>query len=182
MGGKVAMKYALKWPESLNSLLVLDISPFGTRDHENESYRQHCSILEALLSVDLAGLKTRSEVDNLLLVKIPSERIRSFIMKNLTRSNHKQFSWRLNARALYDNLDNIMEGIVPDDDFNEQATGFPVLFVKGENSDYIMEDDMPEIKRIFPAADLRIISNAGHWINAERPDALIRIFRDQIIG
>ena len=182
MGGKVAMKYALNWPDRIYSLVILDISPFGTRDHDNVYYRQHSSILETLLSVNLAGLKTRSEAENLLAIKIPSERIRSFIMKNLARSNHNQFSWKLNVNALYENLDNIMEGIISDDAHYEQVTGFPVLFVKGEDSDYIKEDEMPVIKKIFPSADLKILSNAGHWLHAERPDAVIRIFQDQLTG
>ena len=180
MGGKVAMLYSLKWPEKLNSLIVLDISPFGNSDHENSFYKQHSAIMEAVLSADLEGLRTRSEVENLLSVKIPSEKIRSFMMKNLARRDHNHFSWKLNIRALYENLDNIMAGIVGKDEFHEQVTGFPVRFVKGENSDYLREDDMPDINRIFPAADLEIISNAGHWIHSERPDAVIRILRDQL--
>ena len=115
-------------------------------------------------------------------MKISSERIRHFLMKNLSRSKCNQFSWKLNARALYDNLDNIMEGIFSDDEVWEQVTGFPVFFVKGEDSDYIKEDEMPEIQRIFPAAELKVLSNAGHWLHVERPDAVIRIFRDLLTG
>jgi len=54
MGGKTAMKYSLRWPDSLNSLVVVDISPFGTNDPENVFYRQHSSILEAIISIDVA--------------------------------------------------------------------------------------------------------------------------------
>ena len=46
------------------------------------------------------------------------------------------------------------------------------MFVKGELSDYISEKDFPLIKTIFPAAQIKTIEGAGHWVHAEKPDEL----------
>jgi pimeloyl-ACP methyl ester carboxylesterase len=43
------------------------------------------------------------------------------------------------------------------------------LFVKGTLSDYILDSDTPLIKHYFPNAEQVSISNAGHWLHAEKP-------------
>ncbi|WP_369407467.1 alpha/beta fold hydrolase [Rhodothermus marinus] len=54
-----------------------------------------------------------------------------------------------------------------------QFTG-PVLFVKGERSDYITDADLSAIRRLFPAARLVTIPGAGHWVHADAPEAFAR--------
>lgn len=175
MGGKAAMRYALDWPETLNSLVVIDISPFGTTDPENEIRLQHKEILETILSVNLAGLKSRDEIEDQLALKIDSEKIRSLIMKNIQRTATGSFEWKLNASVLLSNLNRIMEGVIPEDGEFESVTGFPVTFIKGEKSEYLNNDEMNRIRLIFPVAEMVIIKGAGHWINAEKPEEMIKI-------
>ena len=173
MGGKVAINFALKWPEMLYGLLVADISPFEKTVHENPARLQHSAILKAILSTDVSAATTREEVDVLLSDHIPSEKIRSLIMKNLQRSEQNKFSWRINAKSLMDNLEKIFEGIDRQLYMTHQVTGFPVIFLKGGDSDYISYEDFNDIRRIFPAAEITEVQNAGHWINADRPDQVI---------
>jgi pimeloyl-ACP methyl ester carboxylesterase len=45
----------------------------------------------------------------------------------------------------------------------------PTLFLRGENSTYITEDDIDTIEEIFPMAQYRTIDGAGHWLHAENP-------------
>ena len=45
----------------------------------------------------------------------------------------------------------------------------PTLFVRGENSNYITEDDIDVIEDIFPMAQYTTIDDAGHWLHAENP-------------
>lgn len=79
MGGKTAINFALKWPEKINGLVIVDISPFRTSDQEQSFYDQHRKILQAILSIDAANLKSRSEADKIIAAKIESEKIRGFI-------------------------------------------------------------------------------------------------------
>ena len=172
MGGKTAVNFALTWPEKLYGLLVADISPFVSENRNPVAYAYHKNILNSILSIDIKSARTREEVEKLLSRTIDSDITRGFIMKNLKRESDNSFSWKLNAPALLENLDRIMEGIEPGDDYSEGLSGFPVFFLKGEYSDYLPESDFPKIRRIFPAADFIIIPGSGHWIHADNPEAV----------
>jgi esterase len=174
MGGKVAIKFALKWPEKISGLVIVDISPFPASDPDKSFYSQHKKILDTILSIDVAHLSSRTEADALLSIKIDSEKVRGFILKNLQRMNNNSFKWKLDAESLRKNLVNIMDGIQRPDEDTFPVTGFPVLFLKGENSNYIPESDFSDIGRIFPAAEIIKIKDAGHWIHSDRPDAIER--------
>jgi len=67
-----------------------------------------------------------------------------------------------------------MSGIKRQKDFNQQITGFPVIFLKGGNSDYIPERDFRDILHVFPAADIIEIPGAGHWIQVDKPDEVVK--------
>ncbi|HEX3006077.1 MAG TPA: hypothetical protein VHO90_00520, partial [Bacteroidales bacterium] len=51
----------------------------------------------------------------------------------------------------------------------------PVLFLKGELSEYIPEEDIADIKRLYPQATVETIFDSGHWIHAEKPDAFLSV-------
>jgi esterase len=180
MGGKVAVNFAMKWPEKINSLIIIDISPFRSVDPEKRFYKEHKLILESILSIDLTGRSSRREIETVLAFKIESERTRGFILKNLQRTDGKTFQWKMNARALLDNLERIMDGIPRPNKDTEAVTGFPVTIMKGENSDYLPGNELVDIKKLFPAAEIVTVKNAGHWVHAERPDAIIEILKNQL--
>ena len=174
MGGKTAISFALKWPEMLNGLLIADISPFTNETIMSEVYSQHFTILNAILSIDLKKISKRSEAERLLTEMITSEKERNLILKNLQRTSDNAFTWKLNASSLIKNLDKIMAGIKRQTDFNQQITGFPVIFLRGGDSDYIPIRDFKDILHVFPAADIIEVAGAGHWIQVDMPDEVIR--------
>ncbi|MEN6455411.1 MAG: alpha/beta hydrolase, partial [Prolixibacteraceae bacterium] len=57
---------------------------------------------------------------------------------------------------------------------------YPVLFIKGEQSEYIREEDFGLIRKISPEALLKIIPNAGHWLHAEQPVRFMEALQDFI--
>jgi esterase len=181
MGGKTAISFAIKWPEMINGLLVADISPFINETTFHSAYNQHLTILKAMLSIDLSKIMTRSEAEAVLLEKIPSEKVRGFILKNLQRTTNYKFKWKINTPSLLDNLKKIMEGIDSRSDVSQQITGFPVIFLKGENSDYLPSGDFRDIQRVFPAAELIEVVNAGHWIHADQPDEVVK-YIEKMLG
>jgi len=180
MGGKVAVSFAMKWPERINSLIIIDISPFRPSDPENRFYNEHKHILETILSVNLSNIKSRSDAESEFLNKIGSEETRSFVLKNLQRTADNTFSWKMNVKSLYDNLEIIVDGLPAPSLDTEPVTGFPVLFVKGEKSGYLAKDELHTIRMLFPGAGMFTVKNAGHWVHAERPDAIIEIFLNQL--
>lgn len=171
MGGKTAVSFACKWPERLNGLLIADISPFKTESQTSETDR-HLSILRVVLSIDPAGITSRGEAESILSGRIADERTRGLILKNLVRNSDNSFSWKINAFSLLHNFNKIIEAIVPENITGNPITGFPVIFLKGEKSEYLPEKDFFEILNIFPAAEFITIPSAGHWLHVDNPEAV----------
>lgn len=172
MGGKAAISFAYKWPEKLNGLLVADISPIADADFNYEMSGQHLKLLDAILSFDISDIKSRQQADLILSAKIPDERVRGLILKNLRTNPDNSYSWKINATSLRKNIENIMAEVIPAYTDGLRLTGFPVYFLKGEKSDYLPEKDFREIQKIFPAAEFITVPGAGHWLNADNPEAV----------
>jgi pimeloyl-ACP methyl ester carboxylesterase len=173
MGGKTAIAFAIKWPEMLNGLVVADVSPFTGERTTVTAYTQYITILRTILSIDISSIRSRGQVESLLLEKISSEKIRALILKNLQRNDGDRFTWKMDPASLYNNIENLMAGIDMSEAINHPVTGFPVIFLKGSESDYLSLSDMAQIKKVFPAAELTEIKGAGHWIHADRPEEVI---------
>jgi len=170
MGGKTAVNFAITWPEKLYGLLVADISPMVRQGSSSIEYNRHSEILDSILSQNLSGIKSRDEVESFLKTTIQSEATIGLIMKNLKRESDNLFSWKLNASALRENLHRIMEGIDPGDMELREISGFPVIFLKGEYSEYLPKKDFIQIRKIFPAAEFIIIPGSGHWVHSDNPE------------
>jgi len=172
MGGKTAIHFALKWPERLYGLLIADISPFVDETKTQSALNQHIEILNSILSIDLSKISRRTEVEAILSEKEVPEKIKGLIMKNLQRNMDNLFTWKINASFLLINLNKILEGIEYKEIENVQITGFPVVFLKGEHSNYLPDSDFIGIQRVFPAAEFVKVAGAGHWIQADKPDVV----------
>lgn len=176
MGGKTAATLALHWPELINGLIIADIAPVTGPDEKTAARVQHEKILKTILSVNPGNISRREEIDSQLAAGIASEKTRLQIMKNIERTVDNRFRWRLNAGALLANLD-IITGDIPFPPAGpETVTGFPVLVLKGERSDYLNDNNIKETLRIFPGAELIEIKGAGHWLHADNPESVISVF------
>ena len=152
MGGKTVMFFAADHPERVSSLLVVDIAPKNyskISDYAPQTIDHSC-IVKAMLNLDLSLYKNRTEIDAKLTESITSKRVRQFLLKNLKRDENKQFIWKLNIKTINDYLPQIMDGI-DGDRFAEGKgiTAFPVLFIRGEKSNYISDNDHNLIRTIF---------------------------------
>jgi esterase len=181
MGGKVVMHFAHRYPDRVNALIVVDIAPkaYGELARLKSNTINHQLIIQSMMEVDFRNIHHREEVEQNLMEKLGTNRIVKFLMKNLKRNDDQTFTWTLNLPALNDHLDDILDGL-NEQDFTRGrgVTGFPVLFVKGGDSDYITMDDYVDlIKVIFPFAELVTIPKTGHWLHAEEPELLIRNIR-----
>ncbi len=157
MGGKVAMLFAIKYPQMISKLIVADISPRFYPVH-------HDSILEGLSTLDFEMIKTRKNADLVLSNYVSEFGIRQFLLKNLYWVENGQLGLRINLIALKDNVEEIGEAL-PTNSIFEGDT----LFLRGDKSDYINHNDEAIIKAHFPNALVITINNAGHWLHAENP-------------
>jgi len=180
MGGKTVMSFAEAWPERVQALVSVDIAPKSYRELALASRKaaNHSHMIEAMMQLDLSKIQSREEADRVLATSIGSERIRSFLLKNLRRERGGAFRWRINLEAISNNLEAIFEGM------DREAiaarggiTGFPALFISGGASDYIGINDHSLIRDIFPTAEVLTIPGTGHWIHAEKPALLVKTLR-----
>lgn len=157
MGGKVAMKFAVSYPERVSKLIVADISPRQYAPHHQE-------ILAGLSAIDFSLKPSRSEVDEILGAYVPDFGTRQFLMKSLYWKEPGQLAFRFNLKAFVNNQEVIGEALPEEKSFEGQT-----LFLKGTNSNYIQSKDEELILKHFPNSSLVKISNAGHWLHAENP-------------
>jgi pimeloyl-ACP methyl ester carboxylesterase len=180
MGGKTIMSFAIEWPDRVAALISVDIAPksYSKLALASRNAPNHSGMIDALMDLDLVNAESREELDLELRPKIGSDRIRSFLLKNVRRDGNGKFSWRLNLEALDNNLERIFEGMDPDAVKEDGGiTGFPALFISGANSDYIQAGDHQLIKTFFPAAEIVSLPGAGHWVHAEQPALLVKTIR-----
>jgi len=173
MGGKVAMWFAADFPEKVEKLVIADIAP---KDYlllkEDSQFYLHQNILLAMQEIDFTKIRSRQDVDDFMAQKIDDERIRQFLLKSIEKDKVlHQFKWRINAPVLYSYLDEIVSGVNKtwlDDRI--PITSYPVIFIRGMKSKYILPEDENLIHEIYPDARIIDIPDAGHWLHAEQPE------------
>lgn len=157
MGGKVAMQFAVEHNDLVNKLIIADISPVNYPPG-------HDVIFEALLSVDLNKMESRSDVEEVLKQTIPEFGVRQFLMKGLTRADDNSFEWKFNLKSLWENYPKILNTFETTENFEGKT-----LFINGGSSKYVLTEYYTEIEKYFPNYNLETIENVGHWLHAENP-------------
>ncbi len=169
MGGKIAMEFALRYPERVSKLILADISPVQNRP-------RHLEILSALDGIDLDSLQSRQHADQQLALAITETGVRQFLLKSLYKDGD-QFRWRFNIKALIANYSQLLEAPPSKGPY----TG-PTLFIKGAESDYLLPEHQSLIQQLFPHSKAKVIMGTGHWLHAEKPVAFAKIVTDFLLS
>ena len=157
MGGKTAMLFAALYPEIVSKLIVADISPRFYPVH-------HDAILEGLFSLNFEEITSRKQAEEQLSKDVQDVGTRQFLLKNIYRLSPSVLGLRINLKALKTNVSEVGEALSSTLNFQKDT-----LFLRGDKSEYISDQDGPLIKHQFPTAVVKTISNAGHWLHAENP-------------
>ena len=165
MGGKAAMTLALRDPDLVRSLMVIDIAPV-VYDHEYQPY------IDAMRHVPVAELGRRSEAESYMESLIPDPSIRSFLLQNLGQ-DERGLNWQVNLDA----IENGISEILGFPDANGDPYEGPTKFLRGGKSDFVLDQHLPRIESLFPMATLDTVSGAGHWVHAEKPEDVISAIR-----
>lgn len=169
MGGKTAMRAAQLRPDLFEKLIIVDIGPKGYPMH-------HDMILEGLHAIDFNVVNSRGKANEVISAYIPDEGVKQFLLKNLYWKEKGVLDWRINLEVITKNMDKIISQLPPDE------VDIPTLFIRGEKSNYIIEDDYTDIFMQFPNSDIETIYNAGHWIHAENPFDFYHLVMDFLEG
>lgn len=157
MGGKVAMLFAVTYPEIVDKLIIADISPKYYEPH-------HQPVLAALNSVNFSLHNMRNKVEEVLRIYMKDEGVLQFMLKNVYRKNKESLAFRFNLHSLTEHNSEVGEPLPSFTHFDGET-----LFLKGENSNYITSEDTPLISAHFANAKIVTVKNAGHWLHAENP-------------
>ncbi|MGC6470583.1 MAG: alpha/beta fold hydrolase [Flavobacteriales bacterium] len=161
LGGKTAMQLATSEPELISKLIVVDISPRFYPIH-------HDKILKGLNAVDLLKISSRLEAEKRLAEHISELDVRQFLLKSMYWKEKGKLDFRFNLPVITKNIANVGEELGHNNCFIK-----PTLFLKGELSNYISEDDEDLIFHHFPKAEIEVISGSGHWLHAENPSQFV---------
>ena len=156
MGGKTVIRFAQNHPELIEKMIVVDIGVKGYPMH-------HAEILKGLHAIDLSIVHSRGEAENILTNYIESNGVRQFLLKNLYWKEKGILAWRMNIPVLEEKMSNIL-ATLPEDEIL-----LPTLFIRGELSNYILDEDLENLENQFPDMTFITINNAGHWVHAEAP-------------
>lgn len=168
MGGKTTMRAAQLRPDLLNKIVIVDIGPKGYPMH-------HDTILDGLHAIDFKTVNSRGKANEVISQYIEDEGVKQFLLKNLYWKEKGVLDWRINLPVITANMEKIIEQLPPDE------VNTPTLFIRGEKSNYIVEDDYTDIFMQFPNSDIETIYNAGHWIHAENPYDFYNLVIDFLI-
>lgn len=160
MGGKVAMYLVSHYPDRFRSLTVVDIAP---REYPPRWERE----FSVMRRMPVGDFNRRSEAEEWLEPEISDWAFRKFLVTNLERDTEGGFRWIVNLKTLQDALPNLFQQIPKD---GESYDG-PVLFLRGERSRFVSEEDVPMIRRFFPRAVLETVAGAGHNVHFDQPKA-----------
>ena len=156
MGGKAAMNLAVKRPDLINQLIVVDIVPKPYPIH-------HDHILDGLNAIHLEKLSSRTDADQILSEFVKETEVRQFLLKNLSRKSDGGFEWKINLKAIGNHIEELGDGMQYTGKFEK-----PSLFIKGAKSNYFTDGDENSIKAIFSNATF-VTLDTGHWVQAEKP-------------
>jgi len=183
MGGKVAMQLALRRPELLRALVVVDVAPVeyplrgGRTDDPDEEATPFAAFIAAMRGVDLDALQSRQQADEALQAAVPSRMVRGFLLQSLVREglgSDGGWRWRVNLEALERDLDRLRG--FPEPPPGARFDG-PVLWIAGADSTYVLAEDRARMDELFPSTRLVRIKNAGHWVHSQQPEIFLETLR-----
>lgn len=157
MGGKTVMHFAQENEFLIEKLIVVDMGIKGYPPH-------HDRIFEGLFAVKVEEVSSRKEAEDRLSPYIDEASTLAFLMKNLYWVEPGKLAWRFNLPVLHRHIAEIIAPLKEGNRIN-----IPTLFLKGENSHYIVPADFESIQQRFSQVDIRVINGAGHWPHAEQP-------------
>ncbi|WP_068266522.1 alpha/beta fold hydrolase [Janibacter limosus] len=170
MGGKIAMLLTLAHPQLVDKLCVVDISPAPTT-----SFTEFETYIEAMQAMDLDTIESRADADAAMQEAAPDPGVRGFLLQNLRRDG-SGWRWQPNLEVIGRDIAAI--GGWPQDDVATLAPfDGPVLWLSGERSRYVTDDNLAEMRRLFPKVRHVGVKDSGHWVHSEQPEVTIAALR-----
>ena len=104
--------------------------------------------------------------------------VRGFLLQNLRRHRSTRTApgwyWQPNLEVIGDRLD-VITGWPADRLADVTPYDGPVLWVRGERSDYVGDEHAEAMTALFPRVRRVTIKGSGHWVHSEQPEAFTSV-------
>lgn len=177
LGGLTAMELAVRHPELVRRLVMVDITP-GVNQEKAKAVidfvdgPQEFASFDDLLARTIEFNPTRSESS-----------LRRGILHNARQDPDGSWRWRYHrSGTTHDVPREVDTGEVDTgptslwDDFG--SVRVPLTLVRGSTSPVVDDDDVSEARRRQPGIDVRMVDGAGHSVQGDRPVELATIIAD----
>ncbi|GAB3880814.1 alpha/beta fold hydrolase [Terrabacter terrigena] len=177
LGGKVSMVLALRHPELVGRLVVVDIAPKGYGSLERfEGY------IREMQELPIAELASRGDAE--ARFNEPDPGVKAFLLQNLRRDGHS-WRWQVNLDLIAADAALGVDSRIADwprevDDL--PAYDGPVLWIAGGDSRYVKREDGERMRRHFPRTRQFTIKGAGHWVHTDAPEIIVTALRRFLHG
>lgn len=169
LGGKLAMVLALRHPELVTRLCVVDIAPV---DYEGSA--EFARYVEAMRGLDLEAIRDRGDAAEAFTEAVPNRTVRDFLLQSLRRDGD-HWRWQVDLEGLGAALPRISGW--PEETLGTAVYDGPVLWVAGSESAYVSDERAAEMTRRFPHHRRVVIKGAGHWVHSEKPQVFVEVLR-----
>ena len=178
LGGLTAIAVAARHPELVPKAVLVDVTP-GVNEKKSSDIAAFLSGPESFATFDeilkrtIAFNPTRSESS-----------LRRGVLHNAVQRDDGTWTWRhqlgrpSGSGGLH--VDGALDFGSLWDDLSTSA--MPLLLVRGGLSPVVDDDDVAELLRRRPDAEVTVVDNAGHSIQGDRPVELARILTEFLAG
>ncbi|MBR5984546.1 MAG: alpha/beta hydrolase [Bacteroidales bacterium] len=173
LGGKTAMQFALKYPQMLEKVVVIDISPCRMNSllERNPLVTNLMNQVQAIKNLPLADFHSFAEFAN--GISAFDDDTKRAIIGNI-KYDGKAFSWQIDIDAVFNNFDKLTSGFDVDD-FIDRKINVQTLFIKAMDSEFLPKSDYKAVKYIFPNSEIVEIADCTHRIHFEKPKVLAEV-------
>ncbi|KAK5638698.1 hypothetical protein RI129_012993 [Pyrocoelia pectoralis] len=172
MGGRAVMFFGLLYPELVEKLLVIDVSPVNhVQFHEFDLIGNLLKTMNEVKfpSTEISKVKARRMIDKQLAQNIKGKHLRAFLLTNLIEKSDGNYGWRINLSVL---IPNFFEHVRKFPETGNAQYTKPTLFVAGGESNFLPKTDHEKVLKLFPNAQFVEIPRSGHWVHNEKPKEL----------
>ncbi len=171
LGGKTAMVTTLLHPELVGYLVVVDIAPKDYGDLDR--FRHYIAAMRAL---PLGELTSRGDAEERFAAAEPDPGIRGFLLQNLRRHG-SEWSWQANLDLFAADAEQGEDSHIADFPDLGRSWDGPVVWLAGERSGYVRDEDTDAMRTLFPRARLVTVKGASHWVHTDAPEVVVETLR-----
>ena len=157
LGGKILMHNIDN--HNIKAGIVLDIAP------KKSDLSLMGSYIKLMIKNDKI-FENRNDLKSDLMREISNEEIVQFLMTNLKRNADKKWEFQMGLRYLLDGIDEMSTAASIKSDK-------PMLFIRGDTSDYILEEDEKDIKTLYPNSKILTVPGS-HWVHFQSPNEIAK--------